>query len=482
MSPLRMPNRQHGQPYESRRSLARWAACVAALAWLTSLHDAVISQSAFGRFEGRYEYENGQTITFATSPKDGALVAIIGDAKYPLTHEGADTFRAASGDRVRFDVTPTEALFSYLNRAAGPFRRLDTTTAMPRRAWYPRLPEDVPTTRAARPRESGDGLIVGGMEDAGLDPVRIEAMVKQIAGGAYPDVHSVLVARHGRLVVEEYFYEYDGNTRHQMRSATKSVISTLVGIAIERKLIGSVTDPLLPYFARVYPTIANLDERKRRITIEDLMTNQSGLDCDDRNPASPGGEGRLYQSADWVKWVLDLQAVAEPGRVAHYCSGGPMVLARLIEVVSGVSLETFANRELFQPLGMTRVPWVFAPNPTQADSFGQVTLLPREMLKLGLTIAGNGRWHERQVVPASWVTQSTASHSTVDNTDYGYLWWRPYLNTPAGRRDAVLATGNGGQKIYIFSDLDLVVVMTGGNYNSQSPSNELVSKFILPAN
>lgn len=468
-----LASRRHGR---SARAIGTCLALLLACAPLAAQRDGRLEA-----FEGLYEYEQGQVLHIAASPVEPMLVAIIDGAHYPLRPEGRDTFRTAGGDRVRFAEGPDGMAYSYLNRdTTRRFRRLSTDVHFPRRMWYPRLPEEAASSELVTPADRNDGIPTGRLADSSLDPARIEDMFGRLVAGRYPDVHAILVAQDDTLVLEEYFYEYDADTPHQMRSATKSIASILIGIAIDQGLIGSVGDPVLPYFAQEYPTLANMSAWKQQITIEDLLTHRSGLACDDRDPASPGNELRIYPTADWIRYVLELPSSTAPGSEAHYCSGGVHVLKRLIELVSDVPLEQFANAHLFGPLGMRHVPWTFEPNASHADTFGQVWLRPREMLQIGLLFHHEGRWQGRQVVPAAWVAASTASHTIVDDTEYGYLWWRPYLNVPGGRHDGLMATGNGGQKIYVWPELDMIVVMTGGNYNVGSPANELLIDYILP--
>src|SRR3546814_846025 len=136
-------------------------------------------------------------------------------------------------------------------------------------------------------------------------------MVRKIISGEYPDQHSVLIAKGGRLVVEEYFYEYDAAMPHQLRSATKSFVSALVGIAIDRGLIESVEATVLPYFADEYGSFQHLTPAKERMTIEDLLTQRSGLDCDDWDADSPGNEVEMGRSSDWVKFVRSEEPTSE---------------------------------------------------------------------------------------------------------------------------------------------------------------------------
>jgi CubicO group peptidase (beta-lactamase class C family) len=305
-------------------------------------------------------------------------------------------------------------------------------------------------------------------------------MGEALVAGRYPDVHGVLIAHRGRLVFEEYFYEYDAKTPHALRSATKSVVSALVGLAIAQGHLKDVRQPVLPLFAEEYPQLANVTDAKHRITIADLLTNSSGLDCDDWNQASPGNESRMGYSEDWVKFTLDLPMRNEPGMTSSYCSGGVIVINRLVEKVSGKPLEAFAREYLFEPLGIRTFEWRFDPDRSSINTFCQLSLTPRDMVKIGLLYMNGGTWNGRQVLPADWVKTSIARHTSLGGTDYGYLWWRPYLEVPGGRRHGIMATGNGGQKIFLWPALDLVVVMTGGNYNTQSPANALAIKYILP--
>jgi CubicO group peptidase (beta-lactamase class C family) len=285
--------------------------------------------------------------------------------------------------------------------------------------------------------------------------------------------------------MEEYFYDYDGDRPHQMRSLTKSVVSILAGIAIDRGLLESDTTLVTKHLP--YERYANPDPRKAELRLRDLLTMRSGLACDDWDVTSPGNESRMYQSQDWVKFVLDLPMAEQPGTRGHYCSGNAAVTGRIVERASGMPLPAFAQRNLFTPLGIRAgdVRWSFTLSASNAATFSQLYLRPRDMLKLGLFFQEQGRWNGRQVVSRDWVTRSTKQWSTVGDQAYGYFWWHQWVNaeTAGGPRrvDMIVATGNGGQKIYLVPSLDLVVVMTGGNYNVNSPGTAIMAKEILPA-
>jgi CubicO group peptidase (beta-lactamase class C family) len=213
----------------------------------------------------------------------------------------------------------------------------------------------------------------------------------------------------------------------------------------------------------------------------------SGLACNDHDSSSPGRETVIDEQPDWVKATLDLPLISKPGTVGYYCSGGVAVVGRIVENAVHAYLPNFAQASLFGPLGIARSAWQWNYNLTNADQeYSQIHLRPRDMLKLGLLYAQGGNWQGHQVISSSWVRESLRRQSTVDDTDYGYFWWRPWLavNTPSGMQRVYLnaAQGNGGQKIYLVPQYDLIAVFTGGAYNANgSPPNKIMATVILPA-
>jgi CubicO group peptidase (beta-lactamase class C family) len=163
------------------------------------------------------------------------------------------------------------------------------------------------------------------------------------------------------------------------------------------------------------------------------------------------------------------------------------VAGRIVERATGKPLPAFAHENLFAPLGIRErdVRWDFTLSSSNAATFAQLYLRPRDMLKLGLLFKAEGHWGGHQIISREWVARSTARWSTVGDQEYGYFWWHQWVDvtTPEGTRrvDMVMATGNGGQKIYLVPSLDLVVVLTGGNYNASSPATGIMIKELLPA-
>ncbi|MEO8426776.1 MAG: serine hydrolase [Verrucomicrobiota bacterium] len=365
-------------------------------------------------------------------------------------------------------------------KATNFFRRI-SDAEVPEGMWFARRsPGNAPYQfTASVPPDLKDGLEVGSLQDAGLNVALIGKMVEQIANETHRNVDSVLLIRKGKLVLEEYFYQYDRDKLHQLRSATKSVVSGLVGIALDKKLIASKDEKVVALFPEY--EIKNLSEEKRAITVEHLLACESGLACEDANPESPGEEQKMNASPDWVQFILDLPMVAPPGKTGRYCTGGVIMLGRIVEKASGQRLPDFATDNLFGKLGITNYRWNFKPDSSSFDDACQLHLRPRDMAKLGLLYMNEGQWKGRQVISPEWVKASLSKHSVVRGTDYGYLWWRQWLNVNGTRVDGVTAKGNGGQRIYLWPSLDLLVVITGASYNEQSPSDEIQVKYILPA-
>jgi CubicO group peptidase (beta-lactamase class C family) len=436
-----------------------------------------------GDFTGTYRYHGGGTLALAAA--DSLLFAVLGEARYPLRYVGADRFVNGLGDTIPFPRNAAGAVTGFVERGTF-FERLTAAVDAADAELVRARPRNAEAYAYQPPPDLGDGIAVGDLASAGLDPSVADDLVRGVVDGTYADLHGVLVYRHGRLVLEEYFYGYGRGRPHPMRSATKSVVSALVGIAIDRGALAGVQEPVLPRLP--YAGYANAHPQKQALVLEDLLTHRTGLACDDWDGDSPGNESRIYQTDDWVKAFLDLPVVAERGTAAHYCSAGVMTAGRMVERATGESLPAFAQRVLFDPLGIRAadVRWNFTLAAENAGTFAQLNLRPRDMLKLGILFQQEGLWQGRQVVSADWVRRSTALHTQVGDLGYGYYWWHQWLAVPtaAGTRrvDMVVATGNGGQKIYLVPSLDLVAVFTGGAYNAEdTPPNAVMVGVLLPA-
>jgi CubicO group peptidase (beta-lactamase class C family) len=440
--------------------------------------------SPLSAYVGTYVDRPGHTLEIVAGVQ---LFAVQDEAKYLLRPSGIDEFTTIGGQKVAFPRDATGKVTGY-----------EQDRAFHQRVSLAVTPE---SAALARPRPEGqnspsdyhyhapvdlhDGIEVGNIAQSDLGEATAIAIVRGILGGTYKDVHSVLLYQHRTLVLEEYFYGYGVQRPHQLRSATKSVVSALAGIAVDRGALSGKDERVLPKLG--YAEYANPDPRKDLITLGNFLSMSSGLDCNDHSSTSPGRETVLDDAADWVKATIDLPMINAPGTRAYYCSGGVAVVGRLTEDAVHMHLPDFAQANLFAPLGIARADWVWNYDLTNADKeYSQIHLRPRDMLKLGILFANDGRWRGKQVISSSWVKASLAEQSHVDNVSYGYFWWLPWLNveTPAGAQhvDVAAAQGNGGQKIYLVPQYDLVAVFTAGGYNAEStPPNAIMSTNILPA-
>ena len=271
-------------------------------------------------------------------------------------------------------------------------------------------------------------------------------------------IHSLTIVRHGHLVLDAYFWPFEDNLLHDMASVTKSVTSTLVGVAIGQRKVNGVTRRVTEVLGA--PTRAELDPRKKRMTVEHLLTMTSGLDC---HPDQ--GEitlARMRESPDWVEFMLDLPMAAEPGGVFEYCSGGMHLLSGIITKATGMSALDFARRTLFAPLGIGDSAW---PSDAHGMShgWGDLHLQPRDMAKIGYLWLQGGQWEDRQLVPVDWMRAAVQVHAHAGSspgTGYGYgLWIHPDRSPPIFE-----GLGRGGQRISVVPAKDLVVVFTGGEF------------------
>lgn len=278
-------------------------------------------------------------------------------------------------------------------------------------------------------------------------------------------VHSLLVVRNGRLVMEAYFHSYNHRARHDTYSCTKSVTSALIGIALREGYIESLDQRALDFLPDVdLPA----DDPRYAITIEDLLTMRCGFDWPESSTPYSSGQNILMQmlwSPDWVEFILDQPMATTPGSVFNYNSGCSHLLAVILQEATGMPPLSFARQYLFEPLGITAVSWMRDGTGTNFGG-GGLWLRPRDMAKFGQLYLQGGVWDGQQILPVDWVEAS------ISGPSYGYQWWRL-----AG--DAYAALGYRGQRIVVYPDLDMVVVVTADQ--DSSTSQHLIDTFIVPA-
>ncbi len=270
------------------------------------------------------------------------------------------------------------------------------------------------------------------------------------------NIHSVLIVRNGSLVLDAYFYPYDGKTYHELASVTKSLTTSLIGIAAGQGKL-NLDAPALSFFPD--RTIANRDARKERMTVRHLASMANGME----SVCMANDEGTLQEmqaSSDWVQFALDRRMTSEPGTTFCYDSPGMHLLSAILQQATGMTELEFARRNLFEPLGIRDVLWPADPQG-YSRGWGEVYLYPADAAKLGYLWAAGGMWEGKQIVSREWVQNSVKVQSTTGmSQDYGYGWW------VASRADPPYyeAQGRGGQRVYVQPALNLLVVYTGGGF------------------
>ena len=344
------------------------------------------------------------------------------------------------------------------------------------------------------PESRSDGWMTTDATSAGLDRAALSRMEQAIASGEFEKITSILIARHGKLAYEAHF-DGSADTLRDTRSATKSITGMLAGIALEQHLLPGLDAKVVSYFPEKQP-LANPDPRKAAITIEDLLTMSSLMECDDWNNFSRGNEERMYLIEDWVKFYLDLPIKGFPpwaakpqdspyGRSFSYCTAGVVTLGGVLEKATRTKLADLAAKNLFGPLGIQNVQWNYSPLGL-AMAGGGLRLESRDLLKLGQLYLNGGSWNGKRIIAESWVKSSTAPQTQIDQqTNYGYLWW--LKDFKAGERSwhAYFMSGNGGNKVAVFPQLDMVIVITSTNYNAKGmheQTEQLLTDYILPGN
>ena len=263
----------------------------------------------------------------------------------------------------------------------------------------------------------------------------------------------MLVIRHGKIVADAYYAPYVPGIRHDLRSVTKSFMSTLIGVLVQQGQLESVDRPVLDFFSD--KTIANLDDRKKAITVQHLLDMASGIAWFERGYTADETISQMYQSPDPTQFVLDQPMSDAPGETFNYKGGDPYLLSALTSKLTGRNALEFARTELLAPLGITDVRW--APIDKQGIVTGEagMFLTPHDMAKLGYLYLRDGVWDGKRIIPSAWVERARKGEVTTSFGKYANLWW----SLPD--TDAFVALGRHGQFIVVLPKLDIVAVMTG---------------------
>lgn len=340
------------------------------------------------------------------------------------------------------------------------------------------------------PPARDDGWPTGALEEVGIDRPAAEKFVQMFLDMPMdsiqtPQLHGILIARKGKLVLEEYFHGEHRDRLHDTRSAAKSLTATVVGAAIHAGAPLSLS-------TRVYDLMnrgaidKDADPRKKAMTLEHLLTTSSGYFCDDTNPDAPGNEDAMLDQSDepdYYRYTLKVPMASTPGEKAVYCSINPNLALGVVARATGEApMETF-DRLIAGPMKIRRYGWLLDPSGNPYGG-GSVQFLPRDFMKLGQLMLDGGTWEGRRILSRDFVERASSPLYHLRNVYYGYLWWSfdfPYKDRTVR---AFWAGGNGGQGVIVFPALELVIATWGGNYGDRVGihiQQELIPRYVLPA-
>ena len=342
--------------------------------------------------------------------------------------------------------------------------------------------------RYAPPLRLDDGWPVATVEDVGISRDAIERFVQMLIdmpmdSVATPQIHSVLIARHGRLVVEEYFHGYHRDMPHDTRSAAKSWVATLIGAAMQAGVPIRLDTPVYQTMLGTLP--ADLDPRKRAMTLEHLISMTAGYQC--ASDASPTADEDVIQESrerDWYRTTLNVPLISAPGEKIFYCSMEPNLAAGMLERLAREPLPELFDRLIARPLQMRRYHLLLQPTG-EAYGGGGHRFLPRDFMKLAQLMVNDGRWSGKQILSSDWVRRSSAPLRDLSRTQqYGWLWNSHEYSHGNRKVRGFFAGGNGGQVFMGVPELDLVIAFTGGNYSQAATFTSqrvFVPQYVLPA-
>ena len=359
------------------------------------------------------------------------------------------------------------------------------------------------------PAALNDGLNVDSLKNVGIDENSIRKAVGRIENDKYGEIHSLLIYKNDKLVFEDYYeghqYQWDApghygeyvnwtrEMQHCIHSDTKSIVSLCIGIAIDKGFIQSVNQSIFDYLPDYQYLNTN---NKKYITIEHLLTMTSGLRWEEWGVSLGSIENDQIGIWFWedgpMNYVLNRELVAVSGTRFNYSGGDIQILVEILENATGMTLDEFSEKYLFEPLGITSFDWWLKfPNGGEIQGAGGLKLTPRDMIKIGAMMLNKGIWNENRIVSESWVEKCMTPYSAntgikipgedLGKVGYAYNWWTKKFSYNNENINMFFAVGWGGQKIFILPELDMVITFTGANYDANVHNFKILERFILPA-
>ncbi|MBX7152180.1 beta-lactamase family protein [bacterium] len=317
------------------------------------------------------------------------------------------------------------------------------------------------------------------------DKTLIGELKKKIADDTYKQINGIVVIRNEKLLIEEYFNGEGRDSLHNPRSVSKTMAGSVLGIAIHEGYLNNVDQTLAEFYdLKQYD---HFDAKKSQVKLKHLITMSSGFDGFDFDEKSIGNEENMYPQDNWIQWALNLPMASDrnPGDKWYYFTGGVVLLGDILNSKVPGGLEKYADEKLFKPLGITNYRWQYTPQnvPNTAGGF-QLSAL--DFAKYGQLYKNGGKWKGKQIIPADWVKKSFTKYlpTTVQGNEYGYLWWIKTYKVNGKSYEVYYCTGTGGNKIFVFANEPLVIVVTASAYryrNAHPQVDEMMEKYIIPA-
>ena len=331
----------------------------------------------------------------------------------------------------------------------------------------------------SKPEQKDDGFECAHISELGIDSTLIYKLIEDILKGRMATIHSLLLLKDDKLVLEEYFHTYNANTLHPIESVTKSFTSALTGIAIDKHFIPDVNEIVLKYLDNWDHTQWVL--HKYNISIKNLLTMSTGLEWKALTPDESNDDINIYLAPDYVEYILNKELIHKPGQKFFYNNRLMYLQGLIIEKASGISVDSFATRYLFNELGIKDHVWKVYDNGI-TETGGGLKLIPRDLIKFGTLYLKNGVWGDKQIISCEWIKASTRTQITAGNQAYGYNWWIKNYRIDNTSFEVYYALGHGEQTIMVIPELNAVFVMTAGNF-FQKPQklDEIMKAYILPA-
>lgn len=319
-----------------------------------------------------------------------------------------------------------------------------------------------------------------------LDQKKIESLNKEIVQNTFKAITSIVVIKDGKLMLEEYFNNSNRSTMHDTRSVGKSFTSALMGIAIKDGFIKDENQTLSSFYD--LKKFMNPSPVKENVTLANLLTMSSAFNGSDQDSESPGNEENMYPTDDWVKFALDLpmDKGKSNGKQWDYFTAGVVLLGDILNQSVPGGLEKYADKKLFQPLGIESYQWQYTPQNV-VNTAGGLQMTALSLAKVGQLYKNKGQWNNHQIIPAEWVNKAFTRQIQIaerENEFYGYLFWNKTYTVNGKNYETYYCAGNGGNKIFIFKDLPLTIVITAKAYNrpyAHSQVDKIMEDYILPA-